>query len=280
MFGSALNRFGIRELLNLIATIAPSPTEKTAVKKELDYSVKPSDAEVSGFVFKIQANMDPNHRDRIAFFRICSGEFYRGIRLRTTNGKQINVHNPMMFLAQDREVAEQAYAGDVVGISNHGQLRVGDALSQSGDIKYEGIPNFAPELLRRVRTKDPMKTKHLRKALTSLAEEGVTQLFQTEIGAELIVGAVGVLQIDVMKERLVAEYGLEVEFETPPVSLARWLSCEDETKLKQFTDRNRSASARDLDGVPVFLAKNAWEVGYISDKHPDIRFSTSRERTS
>lgn len=280
VFGSALNRFGIPELLNLITTIAPSPTEKTAVKKARDYSVRPSDAEVSGFVFKIQANMDPNHRDRIAFFRICSGEFYRGIRLRTTNGKQINVHNPMMFLAQDREVAEQAYAGDVVGISNHGQLRVGDALSQSGDIKYEGIPNFAPELLRRVRTKDPMKTKHLRKALTSLAEEGVTQLFQTEIGSELIVGAVGVLQIDVMKERLVAEYGLEVEFETPSVSLARWLSCDDETKLKQFTERNRSASARDLDGVPVFLAKNAWEVGYISDKHPDIRFSTSRERTS
>ena len=280
VFGSALNRFGINELLNLISEIAPSPKEQNAVRKDKDYVVTPSESEVSGFVFKIQANMDPNHRDRIAFFRICSGEFHRGIRLKTASGKQINVHNPMMFLAQDREVAERAYAGDVVGISNHGQLRVGDALSQSGNIRFEGIPNFAPELLRRVRTIDPMKAKHLRKALTSLAEEGVTQLFQTEIGSELIVGAVGVLQIDVMKERLVAEYGLEVEFEIPSVSLARWLSCEDAGKLTKFMERNRSASARDLDGIPVFLAKNAWEVGYISDKHPDIRFSTSRERTS
>lgn len=280
VFGSALNRFGIPELLNLISSIAPAPRVKNGAKKGLDFTVKPSEAEVSGFVFKIQANMDPNHRDRIAFFRICSGEFYRGIRLKTATGKQINIHNPMMFLAQDREVAELAYAGDVVGISNHGQLRVGDALSQSGDIRFEGIPNFAPELLRRVRTKDPMKAKHLRKALTSLAEEGVTQLFQTELGSELIVGAVGLLQIDVMKERLVAEYGLEVEFEIPPVSLARWLSCEEDGKMKQFMDRHRSASARDLDGIPVFLAKNAWEMGYISEKNPDIHFSSSRERNS
>lgn len=280
LFGSALHQFGIKELLDLISSVAPCPRTQKAVKKGTDYSVEPSDSEVSGFVFKIQANMDPNHRDRIAFFRICSGEFYRGIKLKTANGKQMNVHNPMMFLAQDREIAETAFAGDVVGISNHGQLRVGDALSQTGDIRFEGIPNFAPELLRRVRTKDPLKAKHLRKALTSLAEEGVTQLFQTEFGSELIVGAVGVLQIDVMKERLVAEYGLDVEFENPPVSLARWISSDDAAKLEQFLERNRSASAKDLDEMPVFLAKNAWEIGYISEKNPDIIFSSSKERTN
>ena len=222
--------------------------------------------------------MDPNHRDRVAFLRLCSGEFKRGMRLKTTAGKQLNIHNPMMFLAQDREIAETAYAGDVIGVPNHGQLRVGDSLSESGDIQFGGIPNFAPELLRRARVKDPMKAKHLRKALESLAEEGVTQLFKPAIGSDMIVGAVGQLQFEVMTERVAAEYNLEVVFEPAPYNVARWMSSDDDKKLEDFLDRNKSASGTDLDGAPVYLAKNAWDVGYAQEKNPDIRFTATKER--
>ena len=224
--------------------------------------------------------MDPNHRDRVAFFRMCSGEFKRGMRLKTAEGKQINVHNPMMFLAQDREIAETAYAGDVIGIPNHGQLRVGDSLSETGEIKFAGIPNFAPEILRRARPRDPMKAKHLRKALESLAEEGVTQLFRPAIGSDMIVGAVGALQIDVMAERMVNEYNLDVVFEVAPYNIARWIQCEDPVRLKAFLEKNKAASGTDLDEAPVYLAKNAWDIGYAQDKNPDIRFTATKERAN
>src|SRR5690606_13294801 len=182
-------------------------------------------SEVTGFVFKVQANMDPNHRDRIAFLRLASGRFQRGMKLKVQNtGKQLSVNAPIMFFASDRELAEEAFAGDVIGIPNHGVLRVGDSLSETGTLKYAGLPNFAPELLRRVRVKDPLKAKHLKKALEGLAEEGVTQLFRPSIGADFIVGAVGALQLEVMADRLAGEYQLDVVFEQAPFAEARWIT--------------------------------------------------------
>jgi peptide chain release factor 3 len=279
VFGSALRYFGVAELLRTLHTYAPQPRDQMATRKGETIKVHAEDPSVSGFVFKIQANMDPNHRDRVAFLRLCSGEFQRGMRLKTSSGKQLNIHNPLMFMAQDREIAETAYAGDVIGVPNHGQLRVGDSLSENGDIQFAGIPNFAPELLRRARVKDPMKAKHLRKALESLAEEGVTQLFTPQIGSDMIVGAVGQLQFEVMIERMTAEYGLEVMFEPAPYNVARWLSCDDPDKLEAFLEKNKSASGTDLDGAPVYLAKNAWDVGYAQEKNPGIRFTATKERS-
>jgi peptide chain release factor 3 len=278
VFGSALRHFGVLELLRTLHAYAPPPRDQKAEKKGETVTIHAGDNMVSGFVFKIQANMDPNHRDRVAFLRLCSGEFKRGMRLKTAGGKQLNIHNPMMFLAQDREIAETAYAGDVIGVPNHGQLRVGDSLSENGDIKFAGIPNFAPEFLRRARVKDPMKAKHLRKALESLAEEGVTQLFKPAIGSDMIVGAVGQLQFEVMIERVAAEYNLEVVFEPAPYNVARWLSCDDPKVLEAFLDKNKSSSGTDLDDAPVYLAKNAWDVGYAQEKNPDIRFTATKER--
>jgi len=215
-FGSALRRFGVRELIDALAEFAPGPQNESAEKNGAEITISPTDKEVAGFVFKVQANMDLNHRDRVAFLRLSSGEFKRGMKLKTTENKTISVHNPILFFAQDRELADNAYAGDVIGIPNHGVLRVGDSLSETGKIRFAGIPNFAPEILRRARLKDPLKAKHLRKALESLAEEGVTQLFKPNMGADMIVGAVGALQIEVMAERIKTEYGLEVTFEMPP----------------------------------------------------------------
>ncbi|MCI4646346.1 MAG: peptide chain release factor 3 [Hyphomonadaceae bacterium] len=278
IFGSALRHFGMPELLSALAEFAPSPRPQKAEVSGDPKVIEGDDKEVSGFVFKIQANMDPNHRDRIAFLRLSSGEFKRGMKLKTTGGKLLNVHNPLMFLAQDREITETAYAGDVIGVPNHGALRVGDSLSASGKVQFAGIPNFAPEILRRARIKDPMKQKHLRKALESLAEEGVTQLFRPAIGSDMIVGAVGQLQIEVMIERVAAEYNLEVEFETAPYNVARWIGCDDPKVLEAFLDKNKSATGTDLDGAPVYLAKNAWDVGYAQEKNPDIRFSATKER--
>ena len=278
VFGSALRHFGVNELLSTLAEFAPAPRPQTAEKNGQKITIDRADKPVAGFVFKIQANMDPNHRDRVAFLRLCSGEFKRGMRLKTTENKQINIHNPLMFLAQDREIAETAYAGDVIGVPNHGQLRVGDSLSENGDIKFQGIPNFAPEILRRARPKDPMKSKHLRKALESLAEEGVTQLFTPSLGSDMIVGAVGALQIDVMAERVAAEYNLEVVFEQAAYNVARWIASDDPAKLEAFLEKNRGSTGVDLDGAPVYLAKNAWDVGYAQEKNPDLKFTATKER--
>ncbi len=280
IYGSALRHFGVAELLSALEEFAPGPRAHTAEKAGETVQLDPATGDLAGFVFKIQANMDPNHRDRVAFLRLCSGEFRRGMRLRTAEGRQVNVHNPLMFMAQDREIMETAYAGDVIGVPNHGALRVGDSLSEAGDIRFAGIPNFAPEILRRARIKDPMKQKHLRKALESLAEEGVTQLFRPQIGSDMIVGAVGQLQFEVMSERLSAEYNLDVDFETAPYNVARWIACDDARTLEQFLDRNKSASGFDVSDAPVYLAKNAWDVGYAQEKNPDIRFTATRERSA
>ncbi|WP_409433689.1 peptide chain release factor 3 [Litorimonas sp. RW-G-Af-16] len=277
-FGSALRKFGVTQLINALAEFCPGPQPEMAKKNGQPIEMRPSDKEVAGFVFKVQANMDLNHRDRVAFLRMCSGEFKRGMKLKTTENKTVSVHNPILFFAQDRELAENAYAGDVIGIPNHGALRVGDSLSESGKIKFAGIPNFAPEILRRANLKDPLKAKHLRKALESLAEEGVTQLFKPSMGSDMIVGAVGSLQIDVMRERIKTEYGLDVTFDSPPVQTARWVVSDNPEKLKEFVDRNHINMGEDIDGAPVFLAKSAWDIGYAQEKNPDIRFLTTKER--
>ncbi|HTC83545.1 MAG TPA: GTP-binding protein, partial [Rhizomicrobium sp.] len=200
-FGSALKNFGVAELLEALAEYAPPPRAQAAVGR----AAQPGDKEVTGFVFKVQANMDPNHRDRVAFLRLASGEFKRNMKLKQSGtGKTIGVHNPILFFASERETVDEAWPGDIIGIPNHGVLRVGDTLSEGGQVVFTGIPNFAPEILRRVRLGDPMKQKHLARALESLAEEGVTQVFKPAIGAQWIVGVVGALQLDVLKSRLVA----------------------------------------------------------------------------
>jgi peptide chain release factor 3 len=273
-FGSALKNFGVAELLHALAAHAPSPREQAALGR----AVEPADKEVSGFVFKVQANMDPNHRDRVAFLRLASGEFRRNMKLKQSGtGKSIGVHNPILFFASERETVDEAWPGDIIGIPNHGVLRVGDTLSESGSVVFTGIPNFAPEILRRVRLADPMKQKHLARALESLAEEGVTQLFKPSIGSQWVVGVVGMLQLDVLKSRLVAEYGLDADLEMAPFDSARWLS-GDAAEIEKFAAANRGGMASDRDGAPVFLAKSAWEIGYVAERFPKVKFLKTRER--
>jgi peptide chain release factor 3 len=274
-FGAALKNFGVRNLLQALARLAPSPRPQEAQPR----AVRPSEDQVTGFVFKVQANMDPNHRDRVAFLRLCSGRFRRGMKLKQSGtGKMISVHNPILFFAQEREVVDEAWPGDIIGIPNHGVLRVGDTLTESEDLVFTGIPNFAPEILRRVRLFDAMKAKHLKRALESLAEEGVTQVFKPLIGAQWTVGVVGQLQLDVLKSRLQAEYGLDVDLEASPYETARWIGGTPEEVVK-FRDANRGQMAEDRDGAPVFLAKSAWELGYVGGKFPNIRFLKTRERS-
>ena len=289
LWGSALRHFGIDELLAAIGDWAPPPKTMKARKygalagarnapEPVDVVVEPGAAEVTGFVFKVQANMDPNHRDRIAMFRMASGKFQRGMKLKVQNtAKQLSVNAPIMFFASDRELAEDAYAGDVIGIPNHGVLRVGDSLSESGLIRFAGLPNFAPEILQRVRVKDPLKAKHLRKALDGLAEEGVTQLFRPEMGSDFIVGAVGQLQFEVMADRLGEEYGLDVVFEPSPWAEARWIGGTG-ADLEDFMGKYRGQMARDIDDDPVFLAKSSWETGYVAERFPNVAFTKTKER--
>jgi peptide chain release factor 3 len=277
-FGSALRHFGVDQLLAGLGDYAPAPKAVKAVKADAPVEVQPGDKEVSGFIFKIQANMDPNHRDRIAFLRLTSGRFARGMKLKVQNtGRQLSVNAPVMFFASDRELAEEAYAGDVIGIPNHGVLRVGDSLSESGTLRFAGLPNFAPEILQRVRVKDPLKAKHLTRALQGLAEEGVTQLFRPTLGADFIVGAVGPLQFEVMADRLANEYQLEVIFEAAPFAEARWIA-GDKADLEDFMAKHRGAMAVDIDEAPVFLAKSAWEIGYVAERFPNVRFERAKER--
>jgi peptide chain release factor 3 len=273
-FGSALKNFGVAELLDALARNAPSPRDQAAVGR----AAQPGDKEVTGFVFKVQANMDPNHRDRVAFLRLASGEFKRNMKLKQSGtGKTIGVHNPILFFASERETVDEAWPGDIIGIPNHGVLRVGDTLSESGQVVFTGIPNFAPEILRRVRLSDPMKQKHLARALESLAEEGVTQVFKPAIGSQWIVGVVGALQLDVLKSRLVAEYDLDAELEPSPYDSARWLS-GNEAEIEKFSNANKGGMASDRDGAPVFLAKSAWEIGYVAERFPNVKFLKTRER--
>ena len=274
-FGSALKDFGVAELIAALADYAPPPRPQPAEPAP----VSPDFDEVTGFVFKVQANMDPQHRDRIAFMRLCSGVFKRGMKLTPTgHGKPIAVHSPILFFAQNREVADEAYPGDIIGIPNHGTLRVGDTLSERADVRFTGLPNFAPEILRRVVLKDPTKTKQLRKALDDMAEEGVTQVFYPEIGSNWVIGVVGQLQLEVLISRLEAEYKVAAGLEMAPYETARWISSDDPAALKEFLDLNRGSLAKDRDGNPVYMAKSAWDVGYVADRYPKVKFAATRER--
>ncbi|MBL8835521.1 MAG: peptide chain release factor 3 [Alphaproteobacteria bacterium] len=274
-FGSALRDYGVRELIDGLAAEAPPPRGQPTTTRV----VEPGEPGVTGFVFKVQANMDPNHRDRVAFLRLCSGRFRRGMKLQhQRSGKTLAVQNPIFFFAQDRSLVEEAAPGDIIGIPNHGSLRVGDTLSEREAIRFTGIPNFAPEILRRVRLDDPMRAKQLRRALEDMAEEGVTQVFRPVIGTDWIVGVVGALQLDVLAARIEGEYKIRVGFETAPYETARWVSCADPKRFKEFLEANRGAMSEDRDNAPVFLARNAWELNWVKEKWPDIVFSATRER--
>ncbi len=274
-FGSALRNFGVAELLSGIGKNAPAPRAQESDKRDIE----PGEEKVTGFVFKVQANMDPKHRDRIAFMRICSGRFSRGMKLNhIRTGKQMAVHNPILFFAETRELADEAWPGDIIGVPNHGTLRVGDTLSETELLRFVGIPNFAPEILRRVRLDDPMKSKHLGRALVSLAEEGVTQVFKRMLGGDWIVGVVGQLQLDVLVTRVEQEYGVKIGLEPAPFETARWVYSSNKADLDKLIGSNNSAMAEDGDGEPVFLARNAWELNYQTEQNPSVQFSATKER--
>jgi peptide chain release factor 3 len=273
-FGSALRNFGVGDLLEGLGRFAPSPRAQESNLRK----VEADEPRMSAFVFKIQANMDPNHRDRIAFARLCSGKLTRGMKAKLVRtGKNMSLSSPQFFFAQDRAIADEAYAGDVVGIPNHGTLRIGDTLTDGEDITFIGVPSFAPEIVRRVRLGDAMKAKKLKEALQQMSEEGVVQVFRPRDGAPALVGVVGPLQLDVLKARLDAEYQLPVSFEVSEFSLARWISSEDKKKLEAFMSNNNSGVADDVDGDPVFLAKNDFYLNYTKERAEGIVFSDIKD---
>ncbi|MDX8405988.1 MAG: peptide chain release factor 3, partial [Mariprofundus sp.] len=230
-FGSAINNFGVKELLDAFVELSPAPGPRQAIERV----VEPNEPDFSGFCFKIQANMDPAHRDRIAFFRICSGHFERGMSVRHHRiGKDIKIPNATIFMAQDRANVVEAYAGDIIGIHNHGTIKIGDTFTTKEPLKFTGIPNFAPEMFRRIRLKDPMKRKQLHKGLVQLSEEGAVQVFKTLLGGDYILGAVGILQFDVTVERLKTEYRVDADYVGTEYQVARWVTCEDDKKMAEF----------------------------------------------
>ena len=268
-FGSAMKGIGVTDLLDGLAEYGPRPRTQPSDKRPIE-ATEPA---LTALVFKIQANMDPNHRDRIAFARVCSGRLTRGMRLKQVRtGKQIPLHAPQFFFAREREIADEAFAGDVVGIPNHGTLRIGDTLTEGEEVNFVGVPYFAPEILRRVRLDDAMKAKKLRQALVELAEEGVVQLFRPQDGSAPLVGVVGTLQLDVLQARLGAEYGVAIGFEPSPYALARWITAKSRAALDKFVSENRSAMADDVDGDPVFLASSAFMMRRAEEMAPDLTF--------
>ena len=271
-FGSAINSFGVRELMAGIGGFGPPPQVRAAESR----GVGPWEEAVTGFVFKVQANMDPKHRDRVAFVRLCSGHFQRGMKMHhVRTGKPMAVSNPVLFLAQDRELAEDAFAGDIIGVPNHGQLRIGDALTEGEALRFTGIPSFAPELLQTVRSGDPMKSKHLEKALTQFAEEGASKLFKPTFGSGWIVGVVGPLQFDVLASRIELEYGLPVRFEPTQFTSARWVSGPRD-KVEAFARANKGHMAEDHDGDPVYLTRLQWDIDRVARDYPDIRLTATK----
>ncbi|NKD54385.1 MULTISPECIES: peptide chain release factor 3 [unclassified Haematospirillum] len=268
-FGSAVNNFGVRELLDGLASQAPPPRPQPCVERP----IMPTEPHVTGVVFKVQANMDPRHRDRIAFVRLASGHFKRGMKLKhVRSGKIMTMHNPVMFLAQDRGLAEEAFPGDIIGVPNHGNLAIGDALTEGEELHFTGIPRFAPELLQKVRPHDPLRAKHLSKALLQLAEEGAARVFKPRFGADWIVGVVGALQFEVMADRIRTEYEVPVVFEPTPLYTARWVESTDPVALKKMIDANQASIADDHEDQPVFLARNAWHLDRTAEDNPDVRF--------
>ena len=274
-FGSAINNFGVRELLDTFVEIAPQPMPLQTVSR----MVFPEEDDFSGFVFKIQANMDPAHRDRIAFLRVCSGHFQRGMRVRHHRlHKDIQIANPIIFMSQDRAFVEEAWPGDIIGIHNHGTIRIGDTFSEKEPLSFTGIPNFAPEHFRRVRLKSPLKMKQLQKGVYQLVEEGAIQLFRPMLGNALILGAVGVLQFEVTMARLKAEYGVDATYEPVDFTTARWIRCDDKKKLAAFEKERQFNLAWDAENNLTYLAESEWRLNYTAEKWPEIHFHKIRER--
>jgi peptide chain release factor 3 len=273
-FGSAVNNFGVREMLDAFVELAPPPGPRATT----DRNVSPDEEAFSGFTFKIQANMNPAHRDRIAFFRICSGKFTRGMKVvHHRLGKEVILSNATIFMAQDRSNVEEAYPGDIIGIHNHGTIKIGDTFSEKEPLKFTGIPNFAPEHFRRVLLKNPIKAKQLNKGLEQMAEEGAVQLFKPLMGSNYILGAVGVLQFEVVVARLQAEYGVEATTEPVNYSAARWIYNNDRKKLDDFKNKNQADLVIDAEGHLTFLAANEWWLGRTMEKFPEISFQKTRE---
>ncbi len=273
-FGSAINNFGVEELLDAFVEYAPPPQPRATRSRV----VQPDEEKFSGFVFKIQANMDPAHRDRIAFLRVCSGKYTKGMKMRHLRiGRDVQIANALTFMASDRERAEAAYPGDILGLHNHGTIRIGDTFSQGEDLKFTGIPNFAPELFRRVILRDPLRMKALQKGLDQLSEEGATQVFRPLRNNDLILGAVGVLQFDVVAHRLKHEYSVDCTFESVQVATARWVSCEDEKKLEEFRRKAADNLALDSGGELTYIAPTRVNLELTMERWPDVRFHATRE---
>jgi len=273
-FGSAINNFGLRELLERFARHAPPPQPREAEPR----TVHPEEPAFSGFVFKIQANMDPNHRDRIAFLRVCSGVYRRGMRIRQVRtGKDMKIANAITFMASDRGQVEEAYPGDIIGLHNHGTIQIGDTFSEGEALKFTGIPNFAPELFRRAVLRDPMRMKALQKGIVELCEEGASQLFRPLQGNDLIVGAVGALQFDVVAFRLKNEYGVDCAFEPVNVATARWVRCGDARRLEEFRERNAASLATDVAGELAYIAPSRVNLQLTEERWPEVEFRATRE---
>ncbi|MBF0199895.1 MAG: peptide chain release factor 3 [Desulfamplus sp.] len=273
-FGSAINNFGVREMLDSFVEIAPAP----GIRRTSTREVSPEEPAFSGFTFKIQANMDPAHRDRIAFFRICSGKFTRGMKVRHHRiNKDVILSNATIFMARERSNIDEAWPGDIIGIHNHGTIKIGDTFTEKEPLKFIGIPSFAPEHFRRVILRNPMKTKALQKGLMQLAEEGTIQVFRPRINNDYILGAVGVLQFDVTMARLGAEYGVEATHETVDLSVARWITCHDKDRFKEFLGKNEASVATDSEGCTAFLTTSEYQLGFAVEAWPGIEFHKTRE---
>ncbi|MFZ6817077.1 peptide chain release factor 3 [Undibacterium sp. Ji22W] len=277
-FGSAINNFGVREILNALLDWAPSPRERNATIR----TVEPTEEPFSGFVFKIQANMDPAHRDRIAFLRVCSGRFERGMKLKHLRiNRDIKVSSVVTFMASSREQVEEAYAGDIIGLPNHGNMQIGDSFSEGELLQFTGIPYFAPDFFRIARILNPLKTKQLQKGLQQLGEEGAVQVFKPIVSSDLILGAVGVLQFEVVASRLKNEYGVDAVFEGTSISSARWITCEDKKMLADFERSSAGANvAYDAAGNMAYLASSGVNLRLTQERWPDVVFHATREHAA
>ena len=277
-FGSAINNFGVLDLLREIIRLAPSPLPRPAQER----TVEPVENKMTGIVFKIHANMDPNHRDRIAFMRICSGVFTRGMKVYQVREKrEFKVANPLTFMAQLRTVTEEAYPGDIIGIHDTGAIKIGDTFSEGENLNFSGIPSFAPEIFRQVVNRNPLKSKQLQKGLQQLSEEGAVQLFKGILDQKLVLGAVGELQFDVVRFRLENEYGAQCDYQTYEADFAYWIDADEEKYIKEFQSDKPLRIMQDTEGKLVFLFKGDWEVRFIKEQFPRIRFyktSECRER--
>ncbi len=273
-FGSAINNFGVKELLDAFVDYAPPPLARVTQERR----VAPDEDKFSGFIFKIQANMDPAHRDRVAFMRVCSGSYRKGMKMRHVRlGKTVQISNAITFQADERRHVEEAWPGDIIGLHNHGTIQIGDTFTEGEALKYEGIPYFAPELFRRVVLKDPLRMKALHKGVQQLCEEGATQLFRPLRNNELILGAVGILQFDVAVHRLKDEYNVEAIVEPVQVATARWIECDDDKMLERFRERAHDNLAEDGDGQLVYLAGTRVNLDLAEERWPDVRFQATRE---